>query len=724
MDSVASDSHYMHEDEGDIQEIMNLADTLFEKMARVFAHPDSTFSISDPESRLAAQNLAVKQQGFLAELDERYKTQRAQAHANVSEHRRKLNSRKICTPALLCLQKVAFHHDSKVFAMLVAERGKGCPLHVIAGPQPGRTVSAWAEEYQISFCETLSPRIELLKLTAPYTLWKSAPFRLISRRLSLLKEAHLERKPHGDEKISALMLDSLFDFKFHWRKPVIETLVLRNVFVAWQGLSVATSLRTLHIHFSGRPGRGRTNNTIDAALLTLFGECQHLEDLSLTFGESIRGIRDLGVHNSPIPLPSLKHLRLTMPFSGIAALLSHMAIPADLSTLHITCVLGLEATGNSKPRECFIKIPAHPQCLPCLSGVRYLDVDLAESSINASLIEEDDEPYAACLTTQETILQDWRVDAVVTTFQRMRTYCPMPELVELSLTDLPEHPRLQYEAIVLFLRHSPQLTRLSLTSCHEDILHHLILHRSPHSRVPICPRLRNVWLTNMTVSLDTLERLCRSLFSNSEYRLRYSLREVARSDSEDSESGGDEVSLTAIVGGLPVQLWLDEDVRVEAKSDPVATAELTKRGGGDDVYNTCQKLHDSCTPIIAGLVPAAVDIAAKVDVIANLFADAKVDLLGLVGVDVTAQIDAIVAVNVDLIVKLILAISLCDILDLTIFAKIDAFISAYLAVLAKIDADIVVKIGKGFPLLDINLFVTLKLILTAKILGLVSILGL
>ncbi|KAH8102736.1 hypothetical protein BXZ70DRAFT_1006637 [Cristinia sonorae] len=163
-------------------------------------------------------------------------------------------------------------------------------------------------------------------------------------------------------------------------------------------------------------------------------------------------------------------------------------------------------------------------------------------------------------------------------------------------------------------------------------------------------------------------------------------------------------------------------------ASPVAqpVAELAKRGGGQDVYDTCKNLHDSCLPVIAGLTPlaAAADIVAKVDVLANLFADAKVNLLGLVGVDVKAQIDAIVALNVDLIVKLIVALSTCNILDLTIFAKIDAFVSAYLAALAKIDASVVIKIGKGIPLLNLHLFVTLKLILTATILGLVSILGL
>lgn len=36
-------------------------------------------------------------------------------------------------------------------------------------------------------------------------------------------------------------------------------------------------------------------------------------------------------------------------------------------------------------------------------------------------------------------------------------------------------------------------------------------------------------------------------------------------------------------------------------AQPVLDAEVAKRGGSDDVYNTCQHLHDSCLPLITGL---------------------------------------------------------------------------------------------------------------------------
>ncbi|TCD67330.1 hypothetical protein EIP91_000251 [Steccherinum ochraceum] len=150
-------------------------------------------------------------------------------------------------------------------------------------------------------------------------------------------------------------------------------------------------------------------------------------------------------------------------------------------------------------------------------------------------------------------------------------------------------------------------------------------------------------------------------------------------------------------------------------------AELVARGSGTDVYNTCKHVYDTCEPVIAGLA-VAVDVAAEVDVIANVFAAAQVELAAYVDVDVVAELDAIVDINVNLLVALIVALSKCNILDVSIFAKVDAFISAYLAVLAKINADICVHIGNGIPLLNLNLFLTLKLILTVKVLGLVNLL--
>jgi len=146
---------------------------------------------------------------------------------------------------------------------------------------------------------------------------------------------------------------------------------------------------------------------------------------------------------------------------------------------------------------------------------------------------------------------------------------------------------------------------------------------------------------------------------------------------------------------------------------------VSKRADG--VLTAVQGVSNSIAPLTEILTTAAAtaDVSATVDAIVVVFANAKVELLGLVGVDVTADVDAIALVNVDLIVALVAALNIHALLDLSLFAKIDVALSAYLSVLATIHADVVVQIGKGFPLLDLNLFVLLKLSLTAKVLGLV-----
>ncbi|KAH8102744.1 hypothetical protein BXZ70DRAFT_804208 [Cristinia sonorae] len=149
--------------------------------------------------------------------------------------------------------------------------------------------------------------------------------------------------------------------------------------------------------------------------------------------------------------------------------------------------------------------------------------------------------------------------------------------------------------------------------------------------------------------------------------------------------------------------------------------ELVKRA--DPVTQVVQTLSDSALPLISVLTPAAATVNAQVDAIVAVFAKARVDILGLVDVDAVVDVDAIIDLNVNLIVKLLVALNVFGLLDLSIFAKIDAAVSAYLKALVLIKADIAVKIGKGIPLLDVNLFVTVKLILTATVLGLLNLLG-
>ncbi|TCD69287.1 hypothetical protein EIP91_008222 [Steccherinum ochraceum] len=154
---------------------------------------------------------------------------------------------------------------------------------------------------------------------------------------------------------------------------------------------------------------------------------------------------------------------------------------------------------------------------------------------------------------------------------------------------------------------------------------------------------------------------------------------------------------------------------------PEANALLVKRA--DPVTSAVQTLSDSALPLISVLTPAAATVDAQVDAIVALFVKAKVDILGLVNVDADVDVTAIIDLNVNLIVKLLVALNVFGLLDLSVFAKIDAALSAYLNALVAIQADLAVKIGKGIPLVNLNLFVNLKLILSATVLGVLNILG-
>ncbi|KAH8101076.1 hypothetical protein BXZ70DRAFT_906749 [Cristinia sonorae] len=165
--------------------------------------------------------------------------------------------------------------------------------------------------------------------------------------------------------------------------------------------------------------------------------------------------------------------------------------------------------------------------------------------------------------------------------------------------------------------------------------------------------------------------------------------------------------------------------------DPAVAGLVAKRAEATDVTNTCKQVYDSCAPHIANIAAGvvvvadatvAVDVVAEVNAILDIVVAATAELDAYVGLNVNAELDAIVAVTIDLIVSLFASLGSCGCGGPSLWARIDAVIAAYLAVLARINADICVHIGHGIPFINLNLFVTLKLILCAKILGLVNIL--
>ncbi|KAJ3486303.1 hypothetical protein NLI96_g4325 [Meripilus lineatus] len=72
---------------------------------------------------------------------------------------------------------------------------------------------------------------------------------------------------------------------------------------------------------------------------------------------------------------------------------------------------------------------------------------------------------------------------------------------------------------------------------------------------------------------------------------------------------------------------------------------------------------------------------------------------------------------------LVVALSSISLLKVAAVAQVDLFLSVFLNTLATINANIIVDVGKGIPLLDVNIFARLGLVLNATVIGLVDVLG-
>jgi len=157
---------------------------------------------------------------------------------------------------------------------------------------------------------------------------------------------------------------------------------------------------------------------------------------------------------------------------------------------------------------------------------------------------------------------------------------------------------------------------------------------------------------------------------------------------------------------------------------PIAASnELVARETSADVVADIKVFAALVLPIIAE-IGADVNVAANIDLLEGHFNDCKDSYSHKPsGILVAADLSVFVSVCVDIVVKLLVAISAIIILDLSIFAQIDVFLSAWLTVLDAFAPGCAALIGKGIPAVNVLLFVSLKLVLSAKVLVLVNIFG-
>lgn len=156
-----------------------------------------------------------------------------------------------------------------------------------------------------------------------------------------------------------------------------------------------------------------------------------------------------------------------------------------------------------------------------------------------------------------------------------------------------------------------------------------------------------------------------------------------------------------------------------AFATPIANKELVARNPSTDAVA-------GITAVVDAIVAASAEVVAdvKVDAFVSILVASTKSYNALpVGVVADVDLDVYVAAIVDVIVKIFAVIKVFPILDLTAFAQIDVALSAFITAVAKAHVSVAVLVGKGIPAVDLNIFVTLKLVLTATVLGLVDILG-
>ncbi|KAI0071238.1 hypothetical protein K474DRAFT_1712638 [Panus rudis PR-1116 ss-1] len=161
-------------------------------------------------------------------------------------------------------------------------------------------------------------------------------------------------------------------------------------------------------------------------------------------------------------------------------------------------------------------------------------------------------------------------------------------------------------------------------------------------------------------------------------------------------------------------------------ASPVAqpAGELTARQSSDAV-SEIESFQSTISPLIDQLTQAAAtgaDPTPSVNQLSSAFGSSTDSFNKKSGVLVDADAVVFVDVAVDIVAKLVIALAKVR-LNLVVDAKVDLFLSAWLTALDKFHPGVALQIGKGIPKADISLFASVKLLLSAKVLVLVNVLG-
>lgn len=277
-----------------------------------------------------------------------------------------------------------------------------------------------------------------------------------------------------------------------------------------------TTLTKLDLAFSNRPNPEK-HTKLDAVILEVFKICHRLEDISISCNDPLRGISEPAT-DDPIHLPSLQFLRLDLMTFDTTFILQSIATPKKMSVVAITGRL------NKCPKkaDCLIGLRTDPRGLSCLTHMYKLYIDIKRCSIHRWMMDGNEDYFNSSVHFVVHEFDGNHSDthsreAIVATLGLIQRYYIMPQLTELHIEDTHDKC-LSTEEFILFLCHSPLLTRLTISGCSPDFLAKLAIHWS-YSALPLCPQLGYVELNSMTILLSTLKEFCIVYFAEPEYRL-------------------------------------------------------------------------------------------------------------------------------------------------------------------------------------------------------------
>ncbi|PSR81920.1 hypothetical protein PHLCEN_2v6215 [Hermanssonia centrifuga] len=209
----------------------------------------------------------------------------------------------------------------------------------------------------------------------------------------------------------------------------------------------------------------------------------------------------------PLPLQHLRRLHLELPSSDLISILSSITTSKELETVLIT-----SSDSRSTPpisSESARLLPSDPRCVPCLTRVLCLHLDIA-----AFVLEGFSHPL---LKVPFLKMNASSKAQLLSTLTIIRSFNLMPFLQTVAIcADQPARRHLEkYEPLTediipLLKVVSSTIRCLELVDCSLGIIEELAIHLH-HSHQPSCPRLSRLSFKGMRIERRNMIELCSPL---------------------------------------------------------------------------------------------------------------------------------------------------------------------------------------------------------------------